>query len=353
MNKNRKILIITSNYPPKIGGVEKYSFDLYNNLKKRIGVDKISNSKGKKFIVFFAVYALLKTLINQRKYLVIHLCSGTLAPLGFLLKIFTHKKIFIAVHGLDITWSNKFYQIIIPWCIKRLDKVICGSNFTGKICEFYGIKSEKIKIINYGIDFENFDQNCMSKKDWAKKYNVNVEKKTIISVGRLIKRKGVTSFIENCLTKIKKINFHYFIIGDGPELVTITETIAKFKLEKKISILVGVDDKDLGAFYEYADLFVMPNIELENDIEGFGIVCIEAGSHGLPVLTSGIQGIKDSVIQDKSGFIYEDYLDCIRILNEFLDKKDLFKSRKFIKEFVEETFSWDKISKEYIKTYIE
>ena len=116
---------------------------------------------------------------------------------------------------------------------------------------------------------------------------------------------------------------------------------------------MGVDDKDLGAFYEYADLFVMPNIELENDIEGFGIVCIEAGSHGLPVLTSGIQGIKDSVIQDKSGFIYEDYLDCIRILNEFLDKKDLFKSRKFIKEFVEETFSWDKISKEYIKTYIE
>lgn len=336
-----------------IGGVEKYSFDLYNNLNKITEIDKISNSRGKKFIVFFAVFALVKTLINQRKYSVIHLSSGVLAPLGLLLKILTNKKIFVTVHGLDITWNNWFYQLLAPRCLKRMDKIICVSAYTGKVCEEHGIAATKIEIIPNGIDFENYGVDHLGKEKWIKKYHIDTTKKNIISVGRLIKRKGVKAAIENCFSKIKYENYHYFVVGNGLELSIIKKSINRLGLDDKISILANVEDKDLGAFYEYSDLFIMPNIEVKGDIEGFGIVCIEAGAHGLPVLTSGIQGIKDAVVQGKSGIVYKNYPECIKLLKEFLDGKSLFASKSIVKEFVKKTFSWKKIAQEYIKIYSE
>ncbi len=349
--KKSRLLFITNNYPPKTGGMEQYCFDFYNNIRKYVEIDKISNSKSRNFIPFFAMYALMKALIENKKYSAIHFGSGVLAPVGALLKALTGKKFYVTIHGLDITWPNKFYQNLICHSLKRADKIICVSNHTKDICLKKGLKKNKIIVINNGTNIPSGNEKTLGKQEWLKKYSINPRNKIIISVGRLIRRKGIDEVINNCFAKLKRDNYQYFIIGEGKEKNEIEKNITRHRLGKKIRLVGKIPPLDLKSFYKYSDFFLMPNIEITGDVEGFGIVCIEAGSWGLPVISSGIQGLRDSIIQGKTGLIYKNYLDLAGKLEDFLDGNLKFNSGKNIREKIKSRFSWNVIVKKYIKLY--
>jgi phosphatidylinositol alpha-1,6-mannosyltransferase len=104
-----------------------------------------------------------------------------------------------------------------------------------------------------------------------------------------------------------------------------------------------VADDTCKVLLNAADIFIMPNKTVANDIEGFGIAIIEAGSCGLPVVASNLQGIKDAVIDGKTGYLVEEgdvdgFLKRIRSMN--LAKTD-------IRTFVNATFNWENIYHNY------
>ena len=100
----------------------------------------------------------------------------------------------------------------------------------------------------------------------------------------------------------------------------------------------------LKLLYNSADLFIMPNISVHGNMEGFGIVAIEAGSCGLPVITSGIEGIKDAVINSKNGWIVGE-----KNIDGFVKKiKSKKLNSKKIKKFVRDNFDWKKITRRYL-----
>ncbi len=108
-----------------------------------------------------------------KKVDVIYLQDGLLAPLGLILKIF-RKPTAITIHGLDITYKNKFYQFLIPRCVKRLDRIICISAATRQECLERGIPEKKMTVIPDGISDEFYLKNRDKeeiKKELEQKFN--------------------------------------------------------------------------------------------------------------------------------------------------------------------------------------
>jgi phosphatidylinositol alpha-1,6-mannosyltransferase len=350
---NLKILFITRNYPPKIGGLEAYSYNLINEFEKHDITYKIVLAKSKVHLIWFLPYCYFKAIYLTHKHTIrsIHLCDGFLAPVGMLLKLCTKARISISIHGLDITYRNLLYQSIVPWCIACLDMVICVSRATRYECLRRRIPNKKCIVIPNGIRPEEFylPQNRDALRLRLEKF-VTValsNRKILVTVGRLVKRKGIAWFVDNVMPHLDK-SYLYLIVGDGPEYDYIQEAVTRQNLQDRVILLGRVSDEERNLIYNASDIFIMPNIKVPGDVEGFGIVAIEAGSCGLPVVASNIQGIRDAVIEGKTGFLVKE-----RDVDAFLNRiNNMSLKKENIRSLVNSTFDWAKIYKRYLTVFL-
>jgi len=367
MNQGKiKVVFIARHFPPGIGGAEKLNYDLAQKLKEKTDLVLIAN-KGNKLSPLFILSSFFRAL-RVKKPDLFFLTDAVVSPLILLIKIFKRKPVIIKVHGLDITFDNKVYQLIIPRLVNWADKVICISKATKKECIKRGIKESKCEVINVGINpppLDKFNKGKL-KKDMERKIKINLfNKKIIISVGTLVKRKGVYWFIQEVITRLvqRRKDFIYLIIGDiiykgkRDELdykKEIIKLIQSKNLTEKVFLLGRVDNRILENLYKITDIFVMPNIPVHGDMEGFGIVNLEAASYGLPVVASNLEGITEAVQDDKNGFLVEpqNANKFIKIINNLLDDEQLrIDFGRRAKDFTLSHYSWGKIIEEYLNLF--
>jgi len=343
-----KALFITRNYPPKLGGLEVYSYNLIKEFETHDITYKIVSAKSNIHLAWFLPYCFFKAVYIawKRNIRSVHLCDGLLAPIGVLLKLLTQTKISISIVGLDITYRNSLYQVIIPWCVARLDRVICISRSTRDECIRRGIPYHKCAVIPIGIRHNELylpHPRDDLRRRLEKIVGMSLQNKIVlVTVGRLVKRKGVSWFVENVMPHLNA-SYHYLIVGDGPEYEHIQQVLKHYNLQNRVLMLGKVSDEERNVIYNASDVFIMPNITIFGDFEGFGIVIIEAGSCGLPVIASNIQGIQDAVLDGKTGYLVEEgdvdgFLTKIRKMN--LKKEN-------IRSIVISTFDWTQIYKQY------
>jgi len=343
-----RILFITRNYPPKVGGLEEYSYNLIREFESRETICKITLSKSIKHLLWFLPYSFFRALYLIRKYSVqsVHLCDGLLSPVGLFLKLLTGAKVTVTIHGLDITYDNPFYQMFIPWCITKLDGVVCVSRSTRDECVRRIIPRPNCTVIPNGIRpdqlFLQQPKNGLRRK-LENLIGLSLEnKKVLFTIGHLVKRKGVAWFVENVMPRHED-SYLYVVAGEGPGRRTIQNIIDQYDLQGRVLLLGEVSDKDRKFIYNASDIFIMPNITVPGDVEGFGIVALEAGSCGLPVVASNIQGLRDAVINGKTGYLVEE-----GDVDGFSGRiTDMHLKRHQIREIVNSTFSWAKIYKDY------
>lgn len=340
-----KILFISRKYPPQIGGMESYA---YNLIKYFPGHKKtILLKKRNIHLVWFLPYALIRGVFLASKVDIIYLCDSVLAPIGFVIKLLTGRPVMATAHGLDIIYNNWLYQSFnIPF-VKYLDKIIAVSRSTLAECIKRGVSKEKCIFIPNGVDYLQFQSDKSDKEAREiieKQFDLSLKGKHIlITVGRLVKRKGIQWFIENVIPQLSD-NIFYLIIGSGTEKDNIQNTIVQQRLNKKVKMLGKVSDQDLRLLYKAADLFIMPNIQVKGDCEGFGLVALEATSCGIPVIASDLEGIRDAIHEDRNGFLVrpgdkEGFIKKIMELKNISDLSDL--GRKF-SIYTNDFFSWDK-----------
>src|SRR5699024_6222186 len=126
-------------------------------------------------------------------------------------------------------------------------------------------------------------------------------KKIILTVGRQVKRKGHEWFIEHVMDNVKN-DIVFVIAGDGPERANIEAAREKSAKKENIVIAGKIPEKLLNACYSAADLFVMPKIPVRGDMEGFGIVILEANRAGVPVISADLEGMRDVIKQGVNGY---------------------------------------------------
>lgn len=132
-----------------------------------------------------------------------------------------------------------------------------------------------------------------------------VRKKILLSVGRLIERKGFHWFIDCVLSGLanETKDLLYIIAGEGPMRSQLETLLERRNLKGSVLLLGKVDDHFLRCLYRSADLLIMPNIRVSGDIEGFGVVALEASLRGLPIVASSVDGVADSVISEVTGIL--------------------------------------------------
>jgi len=348
-----KVLFISRAYPPVIGGIEKQNFEIYNALSNILDIKLVANTKGKRFLPVFIIISLYKLIKLRNDYDLILLGDGVLSILSFIVKLFSKKKIVCIVHGLDLTYQNFFYKKLwLNIFIKENDRFIAVGKATVAEAIKLGISKEKIIFIPNGVNIENVYSN---NKDIANLLGFTPKGPILLTLGRLIKRKGVAWFIENVMTELDD-SIIYLIAGHGPERNKITQSIESFNLKNKVIYLGSVSEEEKLLLLSSADIFIQPNIPVENDIEGFGLVILEAAIQNTFVIASKLEGLNDSITHGKNGVLVppKNANDYIKEIKSLLSNKDQLKIKsQQARNFVIENYSWDKIAEKYKEVLLE
>ncbi len=341
------VLFITRSYPPIKGGMETLSFNLTTSVSKIVKTKVIANTRGKKFLPFFFISAFCQSILEARRYDVIHIGDPILSKLGWIIKTLSKKPVVMEVHGLDILFDSFLYQVYLKMFFRTADLHICISKYVENLVQkkYPGIRTAMITPgINDEFYKDHVDKRCLLP-------NTDLtNKKVLLTVCRLVKRKGVGWFVENVMPKLPE-NFVYIVAGEGPEHDEIRELCTKLSLENRVLTVGAVSNELLKKLYNAADLFIMPNLPIPGDAEGFGIVALEASSCGTPVIASNIEGITDAVLEGKNGWRAEtgNSDSFVYAILSHQDKK--YGQKEEIRKFVLDNFSWEKIASHYIEAF--
>jgi len=132
------------------------------------------------------------------------------------------------------------------------------------------------------------------------------DKKVIVSVGRLVHRKGQDHLIEAMPEILKKVpRAHLLLVGEGPYREHLQKLVHQHKLESSVTFIGRIQYQDLPMYICVGDIFAMPSRSrlMGLEVEGLGIVYLEASSCGLPVLAGDSGGAPDAVIQNETGLV--------------------------------------------------
>ena len=354
----KKVLCITRKYPPQVGGMENFCYNLFSGLANdELDVNIVSLGKKQINLIWFFPYTIFYVIFNIRKYDAFVIGDGLMCFLGIISKLFSRRtKRLIIIYGLDILYKNPIYQLYLKLFLKKSsDKYVTISRGTDEALAARGIKGSTI--ITPGIDITDTDiSNIDLKSDFLSKYNINENNLIMLTVGRLVKRKGVEWFINNVMSEFKGKKITYLVIGDGEERSNIDKAIINNGLENQVHMLGRVSDEELAACYRYADVFIMPNIHVNNDMEGFGIVAVEASLKGLIVIASGIEGIRDAVKDGKNGYLLtsEDPQSFISKIESIMNNLEKYKAQtNEFAEYTRNNFAWKNICKKYADLILE
>lgn len=370
-----KICITSDVFPPSVGGIQTFTHELVEHLSRDRRVDKVSvitfgGERGreimsKKLDVFRLPdpsflrkgISIMQQLSQKRGYDVFH--SVTLLPAGFFIshfnKFLAHKKSFVTIFGLDALggFRNMKTRFLIKQVFNRSDGIVSFSNFTKKEVEkLYGLEKDKIITIYPGISVPKIDQKEVN--GLMKRYEVGKKDFVVLFVGRLIERKGVDDLIQ-AIGKMKRERVKLLVVGEGPEKEKLTRLVMKLGLQKKVLFAGDVPYRKIPPFYELADIFCMPSkyLKEKGDVEGLGLVFLEAQSYGIPVIGAQSGGIPEAIDDGKSGFIVpEEDPESIKEKIRLLRNKQLYKKMsEYAPKLVKKKFSWEKCVDEHIKLY--
>ncbi len=229
-------------------------------------------------------------------------------------------------HGEDIQAckDTRLLGAYMRWVFRHATRVIASSEYTCNLLFEAGIAHQKIQIVPPGIH-ERFLNPPQGADRLRQQYDL-MGKPVLLSVGRLTERKG-HKLILNILPQLLKQHpkLQYVIVGTGECYKILRKQIDQLGLSEHVVFTGRVDDDELHAWYHVCDVFVLGNRALQNDIEGFGMVFLEAGAAGKPVVGGrsggGVEAVQDGV----TGYLTdpENAEDLTEKLNQLLHNASL------------------------------
>ena len=161
---------------------------------------------------------------------------------------------------------------------------------------------DNISILSTGIDVEDFTNRNMA---IPKLFNCDDSKVKLFTLSRHIERKGIHNLIHSLkLLKESNKNWHQYIGGEGPLTMKLKNLVNELNLNDVVTFLGRLSDSEIHGCYKNSDIFILPNLILENgDADGCPIVFIEASAYSLPCIGGDVPGTKDAIKDGESGFI--------------------------------------------------
>ena len=325
-----KYLIVTQTYPPRTGGMQNVMNAISNKLaslnETHVFPDhyfksKVSNSKI--FIHNNFAPKLIRPLIKKKLVSFIYenedvvICDSWKSLNAVPPKA---KKIIVLAHGQEFL-SIKKKRKRIENNLKSVSSIICSSSYTSTLINDLNISKVPRIVIppTYSLKAISNNRNDILK---------NTDKVFLLTICRLEERKGIIPVLKSLseMNNDKVLKpFFWNICGEGLQADEIKKCIKDLNLSKNVKLVGKVNTQEKESFLEKSDLFVMPSYKVNNSIEGFGISYVEAAAYGVPSIAGIEGGVKDAVIDAKTGWCVDplDKLALAHTLKSAINNKKL------------------------------
>lgn len=371
------ILIVALDFKPLAGGIAEYTHQIARHLQaagddvmvlskkmdgdeefdstcpykvKRYHYDDLKSSRIRRY------QAIKTTAREQSPDLIISNWLGSEANMCWLVSKLLNIPYSIFTYGLEVNRridSGRDLKRILKrlkrsLALRGANRVFCISSFTRRVVENLGVSPNKITILHPGIAMSDLNSS-VGRSNSALTEQLKLDnKKVVLTLGRLVERKGIDKTIQAMEIVRKKIpNVLYIIVGDGPYQGTLGKLAKKLSLQDNVIFTGYVPEEEKSSYYSAADMFVMPNRELESgDVEGFGIVFLEANVYAKPVIGGKSGGAVDAIVNGETGLLV-DPTDVDEIASAIIH---LLKNEDYAKRLgeqgrkrVERDFNWTTI----------
>jgi glycosyltransferase involved in cell wall biosynthesis len=350
-----RILYVTRKYPPSTGGMENAALELYQALAATNDVTLVKWGGANKLlpIVYPGLFVQALVLGLQNRPDVIYMQDGLMAPMGWLLKLLLRRPTVMTIHGKEATYANPLYQLMVPPFVRKQTLLVTVSNETADTVRRAFPASNPLVIFNGLTDsFYTPDRRDHQYAAVAAAVGMKPEElkqyKLLHTNGRLVRRKGVLWFVDQVLPRlVAERQVMYIVSGAGKDQEVIESAIADRGLQNNVRLLGRIPGALLNNLYNVADMFVMPNIPVANDMEGFGLVALEAASCGTTVVASKLEGIQDAIIDGKNGHLVQptNADQYTQVILRELHKPTL--QADAVRRYTLENYSWVKVAKQY------
>lgn len=323
----KKTLLITLEFPPSHGGIATYYKHLCDHLPStsivvlrhtdvpsnidillpyKVYSQKLISNNPMVWPRWARAIKLVRDVVKKENIEVI--VVGQILPLGtvaYCLKRLFNIPYYVFCHGMDIAGLSGRKKIVAKNIIHQAHGIFCNSNFTKHCVEKFQYPFNHIFTIYPcpQLFLSVSDTDIMKFKNTYHLHN----RKILLSVGRLVPRKGFDKVIEALAGVSRKINnVCYVIVGEGDDKERLEHLVVKYNLQSYVVFTGGINSLELSAAYEACDAFIMPCRELPGgDVEGFGIVFLEANLFGKPVIAGRSGGVSEAVIPEVTGILVD------------------------------------------------
>lgn len=327
MLEQPKLLFVTRNFPPLTGGMERLNYEAFMNLVAThrttlcgpegssrflppgTDVSEISIAPLWRFLSSVQLNAI--KLAWRVRPSIIYSGSGLTAPAALLAGRAVGARTVCYLHGLDIVANHLVYQHVFLPAIRRVDRIIVNSRHTAGLAQMAGVPAAKITIVNPGVELPDLTLRGHARRCFRQLHGLG-ERPLLLAAGRLTQRKGLAEFISQALPSIRERVPDVLLLIVGREATSalkhkrgveagIRAAISENDMASHVRLLGLVDDRALSDAYFAADAMIFPVLDLPGDVEGFGMVAIEAAAHGLPTVAFAVGGVPDAVEDGVSG----------------------------------------------------
>lgn len=287
-------LLLTVEYPPNRGGVARYLQALVSTYPAFEVISDVSAILSPR--LWPRWFKALQTLQNRRGDYD-QLWVSHIHPLGlvaFASKLLWQKPYVVILHGLDFRLAirNPWKRFLTRRILKSARLIVCNSRALSlDVRTFqFGIRKPLVIYPTLPDSLQNFSTKVMRSDHLSRKIR-------LLTVARLVSRKHHSAVIE-AVSMLEGVM--YTIVGDGSERDKLKNQIQDLGLDDRVRIRTNVSDEELGGAYAEADIFVLPVLPDKTDVEGFGIVYLEAAAAGLPIVATKMRGVNEALCAEGS-----------------------------------------------------
>ena len=322
------VLFVTNDFGPRAGGIETFIIGLIQRRPYGQTIVYTSSQEGSaqfdaEWLANYGVRVIrdrskillptprvlfhLKKII--RKEGITTAAFGAAAPLGLLsagMKRYGVKRTVALTHGHEVWWAKVFpFNLMLRRIGSTVDVLTYLGEFTRNAISKGLTTKAQVSMVKIapGIDVNHF----LPTDATALRQSLGLaEKKVIVSVGRLVHRKGQDHLIQSLPEILNSVaDAHLLLVGDGPYRDHLQKLVKRHNLESAVTFIGRIQYKDLPMYLCAGDIFAMPSRSrfMGLEVEGLGIVYLEASACGLPVLAGNSGGAPDAVVLDKTGLV--------------------------------------------------
>lgn len=340
-----RLLMITRNLPPLRGGMERLNHHLLRELSEEftvhaccpedcvpqlpagIGGTALPLRPLSRFVTTGAFKAIRKAR-QFRPHLVLA-GSGLTAPLALAAARASGAKSAAYLHGLDVVVSHWAYQRLWVPRFRDLDMVLANSHHTASLALRAGVQASRMNILHPGVDRPSSESGAG--QAFRRSFELG-NRPLLLSLGRLTARKGIAEFVEAVMPRLLRVFPDLCLVVIGAEAVhalrggtrreceRIQSVIDRLSLQNHVKLLGEQSDVTVRGAFLASKALVFPVREMAGDVEGFGMVAIEAAAHGVPTVAFAVGGVVDAVADPDTGRLITpgDYVTMAERLVELL-----------------------------------